>query len=95
MPFDGFMWIPKGGSRNAPAVEGETQDPYYASKKAFSIKSFSLDVENQTSIGSAGSVQRHQLAGHPKDRLFQRLLHRGAMILPLPAHEGPAVELYG
>jgi len=53
MAFDGFMWFvgPKNG---AVKVEGETLDKSYAPLGAFSIKSFSVDVENPTSIGSSG-----------------------------------------
>ncbi len=35
------------------------------------------------------------LARHALDRFLERLLHRGAMILPLPAHEGPSVIFDG
>jgi type VI secretion system secreted protein Hcp len=53
MAFDGFCWFiePQNG---APGVEGETLDATYSTYKAFELKSFSLDVENPTSIGSAG-----------------------------------------
>jgi type VI secretion system secreted protein Hcp len=53
MAFDGFCWFdsPQNG---APGVEGESLDATYSKNKAFELKSFSLDVENPTSIGSAG-----------------------------------------
>lgn len=53
MAFDGFMWF-DGPQNGAPAVKGETLDSYFRQKNAFEIKSFSLDVENPASIGSAG-----------------------------------------
>ena len=42
-------------------------------------------------VGAAGGGERRSLAGHPRECLFQRLLDRRAMVLPLPAHERPAV----
>lgn len=53
MAFDGFMWFedPQNG---APPVQGETMDSYFKQKYAFELKSFTVDVENPTSIGSAG-----------------------------------------
>ena len=42
-------------------------------------------------VGAAGGVDRCLLAGHPLQRFLERLLDRRAMVLPLPAHERPAV----
>jgi type VI secretion system secreted protein Hcp len=53
MAFDGFMWF-EDGQNGAPPVKGETLDKFYTQKKAFELKSFSLDVENPASISSAG-----------------------------------------
>ncbi len=53
MAFDGFMWF-TGPKHGAEAINGETLDKQYQPQKAFNIKSFSLDVENPCSIGSAG-----------------------------------------
>jgi type VI secretion system secreted protein Hcp len=53
MAFDGFMWF-EGPQNNAPPVQGESLDKNYAANKAFELKSFTLDVENPTSVGSAG-----------------------------------------
>jgi type VI secretion system secreted protein Hcp len=56
MAFDGFMWFLKP-ENGAPPVQGETMDTFFKSidgQKAFELKSFTLDVENPTSIGSAG-----------------------------------------
>ena len=46
-------------------------------------------------VGPPGGVQRHLLVGDRADRLLDRLLHRGAVRLPLPAHERPAVIFDG
>jgi len=56
MAFDGFMWF-VGPQNGAPEVQGETTDKFYKTKGkgAFELKSFSLDCENPTSIGSAGA----------------------------------------
>ncbi|MGF1580239.1 MAG: Hcp family type VI secretion system effector [Gemmataceae bacterium] len=53
MAFDGFMWF-EGNSNGAPPVNGETLDDFFKQHKAFAIKSFSVDAENPTSVGSAG-----------------------------------------
>jgi hypothetical protein len=42
-------------------------------------------------IGAAGGDALHGLAAEFVDRLLQRLLHRRAVLLPLPADEGAAV----
>ena len=46
-------------------------------------------------IGPPGGVERHLLMRDRPDRLLDRLLHRGAVRLPLPAHERPAVIFDG
>lgn len=54
MPFDAFMYIVGG---NGVPVRGETLDQQFASiegTNGFEIKSFKVDVENPTSLGSAG-----------------------------------------
>ena len=42
-------------------------------------------------VGPPGAVRERPLAGHGEDRPFQRLLHRDAVRLPLPADERRAV----
>jgi type VI secretion system secreted protein Hcp len=65
MPVDAFIYFDPGGSGMAKP-EGETQDSNFSNFKAFEIKSFSFDIENKTSIGSAtggaggGKVQFNQ-----------------------------------
>jgi hypothetical protein len=44
-------------------------------------------------IGATCAMHRNLLAGDRVDRLFHGLLNRGAVRLPLPAHEGPPVIL--
>ena len=46
-------------------------------------------------IGAAGAGHRHALAGEFLDRRFQRALHRGAIVLALPADKRPAVIFQG
>jgi len=53
MAFDGFMWF-SGPKHGAEDIHGETLDKQFQPMKAFNIKSFTLDVENPCSIGSAG-----------------------------------------
>ena len=45
-------------------------------------------------IGPPGGMERHLLVGDRRDRLLDRLLHRWAVRLALPAHERPAVKLH-
>ena len=52
MAFDGFMWFVKGDGTGVE-VKGETLDKTYQSKGAFSLKSFSVDCENPTSVGTS------------------------------------------
>ena len=42
-------------------------------------------------IGAAGAVHAHPLAADRLDRVFQRALHRRAIVLQLPAAERRAV----
>jgi hypothetical protein len=42
-------------------------------------------------IGAPGAMHPHRLAGEALDRLLDRLLHRAAVQLPLPARKGRAV----
>ena len=42
-------------------------------------------------VGPPGAMREGSLAGHGEDRFFQRLLHRDAVLLPLPADERSAV----
>ena len=46
-------------------------------------------------IRSPGSMDYRRLACNGRDRILDRLLDAGAMRLPLPAHEGPAVKFDG
>ena len=43
-------------------------------------------------VGASGGMHAHVFAGYGMDRFFHSLLHAGAMILPLQAHERRAVE---
>ena len=44
-----------------------------------------------TGVGPPGSGEGHGFAGHPQKRLFERLLDRRTMVLPLPTHERATV----
>src|SRR3954451_19247277 len=44
-------------------------------------------------VGASGALDADGLAGKPLDRLLNRLLHRAAVDLPLPARERRAVVL--
>ena len=46
-----------------------------------------------TGIRPPGGMHGGQFAGHAMDGLLEPLLDGGAVVLPLPAHEGPPVEL--
>ena len=46
-------------------------------------------------IGAAGALDRDRLAREGGDRLLDRLLHRAAVLLPLPADKGAAVIFDG
>ena len=57
---------------------------------------FDVDVSGHrhcmnSGIGSACSADYGMFASHPTERLLERLLDRRTMVLPLPAHERPAV----
>jgi hypothetical protein len=44
-------------------------------------------------VSAASSMHSRQLPGHPMDRFLERLLGRRTVVLSLPPHERPAVEL--
>ena len=44
-------------------------------------------------VRATGGMDRRQLASHAMDCLFEPLLNRRPMVLTLPAHERPPVEL--
>ena len=46
-------------------------------------------------IRAARAMNGRQLAGHAMDGFLERLLDGRPMVLPLPAHERPAVEFDG
>src|SRR6516162_7040093 len=50
-----------------------------------------LTERMHTGIGAPGAVDGDPLAAKPTDRSFERLLHRQAVCLPLPAGEPGAV----
>src|SRR5437899_1476353 len=59
-----------------------------------------IDVRNLTQrmhpgIGAARALHAHLLATECLDRGHQRALHRGAVVLDLPADEWPAVVFDG
>ena len=53
MAFDTFLYF-EGQSNGAPPIAGETTDRVLQEKKAIELTSYKFDVENPTSIGSAG-----------------------------------------
>lgn len=49
---DYFLAVQSGTT--GPAIQGETQDAFFASKKAIELRSFDWSAENSVTIGSAG-----------------------------------------
>ena len=52
-----------------------------------------LSSRMNTGVGAAGAMHRRSLAAEAEDRALYRVLHGWAVLLPLPAHERPAVVL--
>src|SRR5205085_12587145 len=46
-------------------------------------------------VRTASGMHGGNLAGHPVDRVLERLLDRGPVVLPLPTHERAAVIFDG
>jgi type VI secretion system secreted protein Hcp len=58
MAADNFLWFPAAATGGllvgkATQPEGETTDDWFSKKKAVEVSSFSFDIENPTTIGSA------------------------------------------
>ena len=61
----------------------------------FQIKMGAHRQRMDASVGSACCKNTHVLTGDLVDRLFHRLLHAGAVVLMLPAHERAAIIFQG
>jgi type VI protein secretion system component Hcp len=53
MAIDTFIYFIPSKETGMKKPEGETQDDYFKTKKAFEIKDWSFDVSNKSTIGSA------------------------------------------
>src|SRR5215472_15505802 len=66
---------------------------YFRRYRSRQIEMRGLAERMHTGVGAPGTVQRDLLTAEPGDRRFERLLHRQAIRLALPADETGAVIL--
>jgi type VI protein secretion system component Hcp len=55
---DNFMWFPEAG---ANSIEGETQDVFFATKKAFEVDKFQFKLENKEEQERKGKFQEFEI----------------------------------
>src|SRR5579864_8903773 len=64
---------------------------FFSGEQLLEVEMGDLTERMHARVGAARAGDRHALAGHLENRLFDCGLHGGTILLSLPAHEGPAV----